>query len=95
MAGEAREATASMRREDAEYLGIRVECYSGYRAEEEPRRFFVEEGPVAVVEIMDRWMGEDHRYFRVLADDGRVYLLRHDGQLDLWEITHVGTGTTS
>jgi hypothetical protein len=31
-----------------------------------------------VVDILDRWDGEDHRYFRVLGDDGSTYILRQD-----------------
>jgi hypothetical protein len=78
-----------VRRDDAEFLGIRVECYAGHRAEEEPRRFWVGERCVQVEAIVDRWLGPDHRYFRVTGGDGRTYLLRHDGRLDLWEITQV------
>jgi hypothetical protein len=31
-----------------------------------------------VVDILDRWDGEDHRYFRVRGDDGSIYILRQD-----------------
>jgi len=40
-----------------------------------------------VVERIDAWEGEDHRYFRVRADDGSVCILRHDLRDDRWELT--------
>ena len=36
---------------------IRVECYAGYRGEEEPRAFTLGETRCAVVDILDRWAG--------------------------------------
>jgi hypothetical protein len=39
-----------------------------------------------VVEQLDTWEGEDHRYFRVRADDGAVYILRYDLNADRWQL---------
>jgi hypothetical protein len=39
-----------------------------------------------VVEIADRWLDPRHRYFKVRADDGREYVLRHDVASDDWEL---------
>jgi hypothetical protein len=64
---------------------IRVECYAGYRGEQEPRRFHVTGSTVEVVEIVDRWQGPDHRSFRVRGSDGAVHLLRHDEVSGFWE----------
>ncbi len=66
---------------------IRVECYAGYRGEETPRRFFLGARPVEVVDVIDRWLAPDHRYFRVGGDDGAVYILRHDIGSERWELT--------
>ena len=30
-----------------------------------------------VQEILDRWYGPDDRYFKIRAEDGNVYILRH------------------
>jgi hypothetical protein len=68
-------------------LGVRVECYAGYRDEETPRRFFIGERKVEVVEVIDRWLAADHRYFKVAGDDGDRYVLRHDTAQDSWEMT--------
>jgi hypothetical protein len=68
-------------------LAIRVECYAGQRAEEEPRRFWLGTTPVGVAEVLDRWLAPDHRYFKVRGDDGGIYILRHDAVGDRWELT--------
>jgi hypothetical protein len=67
-------------------MDVRVECYAGYRGEETPRRFDLQGRRVEVVEVLDRWLGLDHRYFKVRGDDGAVYLLRHDEPADRWEL---------
>ena len=65
---------------------IRVDCYAGYRGQQEPRRFTTSSGvTVEVVEILDRWQGPDHRYFKVRGGDGSVHLLRHDEVAGMWE----------
>jgi hypothetical protein len=69
------------------YQGIQVHCYAGYRGEEEPRRFFLEELELEVVEILDRWLDPQHRYFKVRGGDGGVYMLRHDAKTGAWELT--------
>lgn len=66
---------------------LRVICYAGYRGEETPRRFFMGERRVEVKEIVDRWLAPDHRYFKLIGDDGGIYILRHDTQFDHWELT--------
>ena len=68
-------------------MNIRVECYAGYRADESPLRFFLGDRKIETVEIIDRWVGQDHRYFKVKGDDGAVYILRHDIPADRWELT--------
>lgn len=66
---------------------IQVDCYCGYRADESPVRFFLGERVVEVREIIDRWLGQDHRYFKVRGDDNATYILRHDSGADIWELT--------
>lgn len=66
---------------------VRVECYAGHRDEETPRRFFLGERKVEVAEVQDCWLAPDHRYFKLKGDDGNVYILRHDVETGLWEMT--------
>jgi hypothetical protein len=69
-----------------EVLKPRVECYSGYRGEETPRRFFLGERKVEVIEVLDLWLGPDHRYFKIRGDDGGLYILRRDQGPGDWEL---------
>ncbi len=65
---------------------LRVECYAGYKADERPVRFFIAERGYEVEEVLDQWYGADSTCFRVRADDGNSYVLRHrsTGQQDEW-----------
>jgi hypothetical protein len=67
-------------------MKIKVECYAGYRGEQEPLAFTLGETRFAVVEILDRWIAPGHRYFKVEADDGRKLVLRHDAASGEWEL---------
>ena len=68
-------------------LATGVDCYAGHRGEEEPRGFLLGEQRIEVVEILDRWMEPDHRYFKVRGDDGCQYVLRHDVCSGSWDLT--------
>jgi hypothetical protein len=65
---------------------VRVECYSGYKADEHPLRLLLTDGPREVVAIEDRWYSPGATYFRVLVDDGDRYLLRHEDAQDVWTL---------
>jgi hypothetical protein len=71
---------------------LRVECYAGYRGEQEPRRFYFDRRRVEVDEVLDRWLAPDYRYFKVRGDDGDVYILRRDDPADRWELTFFTAG---
>jgi len=63
---------------------IEVIAYSGYKANERPQYFIMEGQRVEVVNIVDRWYGVEHDYFKVAGDDGKVYLLKWNRYLDVW-----------
>ncbi len=65
---------------------MRVECYAGYRADERPLRFILEGREYLVGELDGRWYSPDASYFRVRADDGNYYVLRHDEAQDTWSL---------
>jgi len=67
-------------------LAIRVECYAGHRGEQTPRRFRLGARVVDVTEVRDQWLAPDHRYFKVVGDDGATYILRHDTVAGTWEL---------
>ena len=68
-------------------MRIRVECYSGYKGEETPRRLIIGEQVIGVVKVLDLWLAPDHRYFKVEGDDGSMYIVRHDMTSLQWNIT--------
>jgi hypothetical protein len=67
-----------------EEKAIKVWAYSGYKGNERPLRFNVEEKELPVDDILDRWYGERHDYFKVLAGDAETYLLTRDREADIW-----------
>jgi len=67
-------------------MRILVECYAGYRGEETPRHLYLGARKIAVIDVIDRWLAPDHRYFKVQGDDGGVYIVRHDVPGDCWEM---------
>lgn len=65
---------------------FRVECYSGYRAEERPVRIMFETQTLEVADVEDRWYSPGATYFGVLAGNGERYVLRHDDGQDVWSV---------
>ena len=65
-------------------MKIRVECYAGFRGEQEPRAFTLGERRFEVIEILDRWLDPQHRYFKVSVEDQRKFLLRQDTASGEW-----------
>jgi len=69
-------------------MRIKVECYAGYRGEETPRRVQIGDGQWEVIEILDRWLAPQHRYFKLKTVDGSQWIIRHDTLTDQWELTY-------
>jgi hypothetical protein len=67
-------------------MAIRVECYAGYRGEQEPIAFWLGERRVAVRDVADRWFAPTQRWFKVDADDRNMYVIRCDDASGDWEI---------
>ena len=65
---------------------IRVECYAGYRADQRPLRFKLGDQEFRVEDVEDQWYGPTAIYFRVRANDGNTYVLRHDEAKDSWTL---------
>lgn len=79
---------------------IQVHTYSGYKADERPALLVVEGRQLQVVEIIDRWHqtgvkpGQGIRtYFRVKADDGRVYSIFQNQRSGHWFLEQGEEGT--
>ncbi len=71
---------------------VTVQCYAGYKGEQGPQRFLVEERWLQVEEILKEWREPAAEFFRVRASDGRVYVLRRGAGASSsnWSIEFVG-----
>jgi len=65
---------------------IHVECYAGFRTDQRPTRFTLRGREFQVEEVDDQWYSPEAIYFRVRADDGNFYVLRHDEKSDEWTL---------
>jgi hypothetical protein len=67
-------------------MKIRVDCHSGYKANERPIKFWVDDRVLFVEAIDDQWYGPDALYFRITADDGNTYVLAYNEAIDVWTV---------
>ena len=51
-------------------MQIKVECYAGYRGAETPRVIWFKSRKIEIKKVLDRWLDPNHRYFKLLGDDG-------------------------
>lgn len=66
---------------------VRVETYSGFKADERPLRLHLGDHTLEVSAVEDRWHSPGETYFRILTDDGDRYILRHTEAQDVWTLT--------
>jgi hypothetical protein len=74
------------------HTGITVDGYSGYKADERPVAFSLGKKTLRVTTILDRWYGPDHTYFKVLAEDTNIYIVRYHQANDQWELIFFKAG---
>jgi hypothetical protein len=67
-------------------MNVRVQCYAGRKADERPLRFWLHEREYLVEEVLDQWYGPDDTFYKVRADDGNLYILRHNTSVDQWTL---------
>jgi len=65
---------------------LRVECYAGYKGDERPVKFQIDEHMVEITEIEDRWYSTGATFFRVLLANGDRYVLRREDAQDTWTL---------
>lgn len=70
---------------------VQVQAYADHEGGEQPASFTLLDRVFQVRAIIDQWYGTDHLYFKVRADDGNLYLLRHDLEGDEWELVMMET----
>jgi hypothetical protein len=64
---------------------LNVICYSGYRCDETPRRFFLHGKEIVVRNILFQWKSPGERHFKIEGNDGNTYVLTHDEKH--WRVT--------
>jgi hypothetical protein len=74
-----------------ELIPIKVDCYSGYKADEYPKCFYWNNKLFKILEISDRWYQGDRNpempiseYFKVKTEAGELYIIKHDIEKDKW-----------
>ena len=66
---------------------IKVHTYSGYKADEYPKSFELEGNKLQVMEIRSHWLEPSCQAFKVLAEDGHIYILKkHFMENEGWEL---------
>lgn len=72
---------------------LEVVSYSGSREEEIPLRFLYQGQWWEVVEIVDRWLegsrragGPVYRYYKVLSQSNRQFILRYNSRQQIWSV---------
>ena len=68
---------------------VEVQCYAGYRADERPISFILDDRKYIIEHIIDRWRSPEFEFFKVSADDDKVYLLKHDMRRHEWACENV------
>ena len=67
-------------------MKVTVSAYSGFKANERPCRFVLEDHAYEVLEVLDQWYGPDSQYFKVKADDQNLYILQYHSILEEWTL---------
>jgi hypothetical protein len=67
-------------------IPIHVEAYSGYKSNERPMQFCLDENVIDISRVEDRWYDPNAEYFKVRSVDGRCFLLRCDSRTGEWTL---------
>jgi hypothetical protein len=67
-------------------LPVHVDAYSGFKANERPREFVLDEEIYEIAAVIEQWYEPYAMYFKVQSTEGKTYLLRYDEQADEWTL---------
>ncbi len=73
-------------------IDVEMEIRSGDGTRATPTAFTLLGRTFRVREIVDQWWGSDHAYCKLVADDGNLYVIRHDLESDTWEMVLMEAG---
>ncbi|MBN1819390.1 MAG: cytoplasmic protein [Prolixibacteraceae bacterium] len=72
-------------------IPVKVECHSGYKADEFPKYFYFDNIRFKITEISDRWyeggLNPDFpvaNYLKVITNDKKIYILKHEISTGNW-----------
>lgn len=63
-----------------------VEAETGHDGEPEPRAVIIHGERHKVTGITDRWHDEQATYYKLLASDGHMYLVRRELETNYWSL---------
>lgn len=67
-------------------MKLKVDCRKNLHGDDEPHAFQIGRRPVAVRQVVDRWLAPHYCYFKLDTDDSGTYILRHDERSGMWEM---------
>ncbi len=72
-------------------IPVKVDCHAGYKADEYPVCFYLDEFRFGITGIVDRWYQANRdpefpeaNYFKVTTSDEKQFILKHEQQNDSW-----------
>ncbi len=72
------------------WIPVTIKCHAGYKPDEYPKCFYLNNTRYEIVEISDRWYQSENRggmpnadYFNVFVKQGEHYILKHDLEQDV------------
>jgi hypothetical protein len=65
---------------------LKVETFSQAAGDGAPTSFTLRDRRFRIRGIVDQWHGADHVYFKLVADDGNLYVIRHNLEENEWEM---------
>jgi hypothetical protein len=68
-------------------MRIRADSYADADGVLTPQRLYFDERHIEIIELCDRWDGPTYRYFKVIGEDGNLYIVRYDEPRGEWDLT--------
>lgn len=75
----------------SELLPVKVECYSGYKADEYPVRFYLNNTRIEIQEVIDRWYQYNKNspfpaanYFKINTNGNKILILKQEIESGNW-----------
>jgi hypothetical protein len=73
-------------------FAVAVDCQPGQGGESVPHVLHFGPARVTVTALVDRWNGQDHRYFKLLGEDDATWIVRNDLPSGPWELAFYDSG---